>query len=1012
MCYNRLMIKLSKITKTYTVGEEKRDALRDVSLSFRKSEFVCILGASGSGKTTLLNIIGGLDRYTGGDILIDGISTKEYKDSDWDAYRNGSVGFVFQNYSLIPHLTVLGNVEMPLTLSGIPKEECRKRAMKVLMDVGLSDEITKKPNQLSGGQMQRVAIARALVNDPVIVLADEPTGALDSVTGTQVMDLLKEVSRDRLVVTVTHNSELASKYATRIIKLSDGHVTDDTSPFYEEKEEGAPESGKAAEAKAEASKSGSSKDGTAKPKMSFATALSLSYNNLLTKKGRTVLTAVAGSIGIAGIALVLSFSTGVHNYITKIQKDTLTSYPVVITDHETTANGLMSAVRDMGREQDEGQVGVSNRLFELFGVALSTETPTNNMRRFRDWIDREMDPARSTTGLYEHVSSVHYQYKPDLNVYVRDTSGHYRNTDFTRTLLADLGSNNPITDIIGDRVASIDTWTELIPGQDHSSVSPAINEQYDLIAGQWPTAPDEIVLITDSTGQISDIIYYALGLMDDAEISDTLFAVIGGGTVETTDRSISYDEIFATRFKLVLDSDFYIRNDDGTWRDIRYDDAAMEMVINNAPELHITAIARPKADLIAGSLVGGFGYTAALTDQIAETSNASALVTEQLLPENGNVDILTGLPFEAPDDGLTDQEKAERILEYFEALSPEEKTEIFTSILSDPDDEYMNEMILEYMEDYNTRDAIIDGVAELMGIDRDFAEDYLSSYSDEELRELVTEQLASMISARYEEDAQARVSGLISAYNNSETGWTEIDYSAVEEEFDALIDSVTDVETLADYYDRFMPKPESESTLEDNLASFGYIDYEDPEVIRIYVNSFEDKDSVGEIIAIYNSRVPEEDRITYTDYMTLLTGGVTDILSSVTYGLIAFVSIALLVSSIMIGIITYISVLERTAEIGILRSVGASKRDIAHVFNAETCLIGAASGLLGTLATYLLNIPISHIVEAKTGISGISTLPAGYAALLILVSIILTLIAGFIPSRVAAGKDPVTALRS
>ncbi|MBO4636742.1 MAG: ABC transporter ATP-binding protein/permease [Clostridiales bacterium] len=990
------MIKLSNITKTYTVGEEKRDALHSVSLSFRDSEFVCILGASGSGKTTLLNIVGGLDRYTDGDILIDGVSTKEYKDSDWDIYRNSNVGFVFQNYSLIPHIPVLDNVKIPLTLAGLPEEECRKKALEVLKKVGLEDETTKKPNQLSGGQMQRVAIARALVNDPKIVLADEPTGALDSATGKQVMDILKEISKDRLVVTVTHNSELASKYATRIIKLSDGHVTSDTMPVYVDKEpteEKVPEKAR-------------------KPFMSFKTALSLSLNNLLTKKGRTILTSVAGSIGIAGIALVLSFSSGVKNYIARIQRDTLTSYPVVVTDHETTINGLMSAVTDNGNGTDDENVGVSNRLFELFGVALSTETPSNNLVRFKAWIERETDPARSTTGLYEHVASIHYQYKPELNVYVQDTSGRYRNTDFTESLVSGLGSTNPITQIIGDRITSFDTWTELMPGQDNASVSSAVYDQYELLAGEWPDEADEIVLITDTTGQISDIIYYALGFMDDNQISDTLFAVISGGSVETEDRSVTYDDIFNVRFKLVMNSDCYVRSDEGTWRNIRYDETAMSMVLNNASELRITGVVRPKADLIAGSLVGGFGYTAALTDYIAEYCNGSEIVTEQLLPENSNLDITNGLPFEAEDGGLTDYEKAEAILEYFESLTPEEKTEIFMSILADPGDEYLNEMVLSYMEQYNTRDAVIDAAAELLGIDREFAESYLEGYSDAELQQLVTEQLAEMISARYEDDARARIEGLITSYNDAETGWTIRDYSAVVDQFEELIDSITDVSTLAQYYDRFMPGRESDSTLAENLASFGYIDYDDPSVIRMYVNSFDDKNAINDIINEYNSRVPEEDRIHYTDYMSLLTGGVSDILSSVTYGLVAFVSIALLVSSIMIGIITYISVLERTSEIGILRSVGASKRDIARVFNAETALIGAASGVLGTITTIILNIPVSHIVEAKTGISGICSLPAGYAVILILVSILLTLIAGYIPSKVASNKDPVTALRS
>ena len=658
------MLELKDIVKIYPAGGNPVEALKGINLSFRDSEFVCILGASGSGKTTLLNIVGGLDRYTDGDILIDGVSTKEYKDSDWDIYRNSNVGFVFQNYSLIPHIPVLDNVKIPLTLAGLPEEECRKKALEVLKKVGLEDETTKKPNQLSGGQMQRVAIARALVNDPKIVLADEPTGALDSATGKQVMDILKEISKDRLVVTVTHNSELASKYATRIIKLSDGHVTSDTMPVYVDKEpteEKVPEKAR-------------------KPFMSFKTALSLSLNNLLTKKGRTILTSVAGSIGIAGIALVLSFSSGVKNYIARIQRDTLTSYPVVVTDHETTINGLMSAVTDNGNGTDDENVGVSNRLFELFGVALSTETPSNNLVRFKAWIERETDPARSTTGLYEHVASIHYQYKPELNVYVQDTSGRYRNTDFTESLVSGLGSTNPITQIIGDRITSFDTWTELMPGQDNASVSSAVYDQYELLAGEWPDEADEIVLITDTTGQISDIIYYALGFMDDNQISDTLFAVISGGSVETEDRSVTYDDIFNVRFKLVMNSDCYVRSDEGTWRNIRYDETAMSMVLNNASELRITGVVRPKADLIAGSLVGGFGYTAALTDYIAEYCNGSEIVTEQLLPENSNLDITNGLPFEAEDGGLTDYEKAEAILESKAALTESAALDLYYGV--------------------------------------------------------------------------------------------------------------------------------------------------------------------------------------------------------------------------------------------------------------------------------------------------------------------------------------------
>lgn len=1012
------MLQLKNIVKTYVAGDTKQDALKGVSMNFRENEFVSILGQSGSGKTTLLNIIGGLDRYTSGDLIINGVSTSKYKDADWDYYRNHSIGFVFQSYNLIPHQSVLSNVELALTLAGISKKERRARAIEVLKKVGLADHIHKRPNQMSGGQMQRVAIARALINNPDILLADEPTGALDSETSVQIMELLKEIAKDKLVIMVTHNPELAAKYSTRIIRVLDGCIVDDTDPY------NVPDQISVIPQKRK------------KISMSMGTAVSLSFNNLKTKKGRTLLTSFAGSIGIIGIALILSLSTGIQDYVNDLQRDTLSSYPVSIEKEESPLASILTASaseEDGGdTEKKENTVYSNNRMYELFNAMFASDSETNNLTKFKSYLDERMaedGDEKESDVLKDHVETIQYQYDVKLNTYIETEDG-YRSTDMSsvftngatsQSTSSDDSSDNSMASMMGMSSSSMSQmsnsmmslWSELLPGSDGELISDMVYDQYDLEAGRWPEAANELVLIMSDQNEITDVAFYALGLMSDEEVTDMMKAVMKSETLSTKQREISYDDILETTFKLILNPDYYTKEANGTWSYIGDDKDSMNLVIDHGYDLKIVGIIKPNPDAAVTSATGSFGYTSALTQYVIEQTNNSELVKEQKLPENENLDLLTGLPFVITEENdTTDEEKAEKIKEYFAGLNDVEKTKIYTEILSEPTDEEIEQMTSMYMNNFSSRDAIITLVASTMGMDEETAKSYLEDYSDEELQEMLQKQLVQMIKENKSDSAQAQV--LQMRVNATEQGdlFGTAGYAAVAKAFDELIDSTDDTTVLAKYYDEYMPSTVSGSTLEETLQKLSAVDINSPSTINIYAKSFDDKEKIADVITQYNETAEEDDQISYTDYVALLMSGVNTMINAVSYGLIAFVSISLVVSSIMIGIITYISVLERTKEIGILRSVGASKKDISRVFNAETAIIGLTAGLMGIGVTLLLNIPISMVIDNLTGIGNIAKLPVMGAVILVAISVALTMIAGLIPSKLAAKKDPVIALRS
>ena len=990
------MLQLKNIVKTYVTGDLSQDALQGVSICFRKNEFVSILGPSGSGKTTMLNIIGGLDRYTSGDLIINGVSTKDYKDGDWDCYRNDSIGFVFQSYNLILHQSVLSNVELALTLAGVSRKERRQRAMAVLTQVGLRDHLHKRPNQLSGGQMQRVAIARALINDPDILLADEPTGALDSETSLQIMGLLKEIAREKLVIMVTHNPELAEAYSTRIVRVLDGKILEDTDPWEDTQELRKP--GK-----------------RQKIAMSFGTALSLSFNNLRTKLGRTLLTAFAGSIGIIGIALILSLSNGIQNYINGIQRDTLTSYPITIQQSESSLAGMLTAQQDYYEEQanfqrEENTVYSNNQMYAIFNAAFTGQDVTNNLKALKVFLDKEAQPG-SESGLGEWITTIQYRYDVTLNTYVVGEDGRYRPTELSASLGSESENANPMAQMMSSRMSGMGLWAEMLPGSGGELISQMVYDQYDLRAGRWPKAADEVVLVLDSNGEITDVAFYALGLMTEEEVNSLLSAVASGKELDMQKRSVTFEEILDTRFRLVKNCDYYTPNADGSWKDVRSDEASLALVVESAMELRIVGILQPNPEATSASIGGALGYTAALTEEIIRLSNESQIVRQQRLPENENYDVTKGLPFVLTQElNPDDASKAAQILEYFQGLDPMTKAEIYEAILSTPTREYLDSVLDPVMARYETRESMENMIAQSVGFDLEAAKSYLSAYSDEELFQLLRQQMEELVAQKYAEQAQAQILQIKAAYPGDLFGTQGM--MAVAAAFDQLVEQTTDAVTLAAWYDAYMPAKVSGSTLADTLKALGAVDYDTPSTVNIYAKTFEDKEAVADLIAAYNESVAEEDRITYTDYVALLMSGVTTMIDAVSYGLIAFVSISLVVSSIMIGIITYISVLERTKEIGILRSVGASKRDISRVFNAETTIVGLCAGLMGVGVTAALNVPICILLKNLTDISNIASLPLNAAGILVVISVGLTLIAGLIPARVAANKDPVVALRS
>ena len=980
------VLTLRNITKDYTAGDSAVHALRGVSIDFRESEFVAILGPSGCGKTTLLNIIGGLDQYTSGDLVINGRSTRDYGDKDWDTYRNHSIGFVFQSYNLIPHQSVLANVELALTISGISREERRERAIKVLERVGLGDQIYKKPNQMSGGQMQRVAIARALINDPDILLADEPTGALDSETSVQVMDLLKEVAQDRLVIMVTHNPDLAERYATRIVRLLDGEIIGDSDPY---------DGSKAAQR---------SNEGKKRPSMSFLTALSLSLNNLMTKKGRTILTAFAGSIGIIGIALILSLSNGIQTYINQVQEDTLSTYPLTIESEAADLSSMIEAMTGAagdGEEHERDAVYSNVILYDLMDNLMSMDTETNDLKSFKEFLDA------GGGGINEFTSAIQYEYDPNFNIYTKDSDGNIVESDVV-TLLNELmasmygGDFSSYFDTMGDFYSSFESWQEMLPGENGELINQTLLDQYDVIYGSWPQDYDEVVLIVNQNNEVSDLVLYTLGLRTEEELTSSLEAYMNGETVDAEVESWSYEELCGMTFKLVGWYDHYVYDSaTGTYTDVSGTEAGLDYLYENSDvgiPLKISGIVRQNEDAVAGMMSGAIGYTSGLIDRVIEQAEGSDVISAQMA--DPDTDVILGLPFATGEEvEPTGDELRAEVDEYIAGLDTAGQAELYTEISSTPSDDYLDAAVEQALSELTREDIegmMLEGYAEEMGVDADSLRDYVAQMDDETLMSYVEDMAREAVAQQYAEAAQQQLSALSQqqlAAALAINGLSDWQYEYV--------------------YENLMPARYSESTYEQNLETLGYIDIASPDSINLYASTFADKDEIARIIDEYNASADEEQQISYTDYVALLMSSVSTIINAISYVLIAFVAISLVVSSIMIGIITYISVLERTKEIGILRAIGASKRDVANVFNAETLIEGLASGALGIAVTLLLIIPINAIVQHLTGIASLrAILPTSGAVALILISMLLTYIAGLIPSRFAARRNPVEALRT
>lgn len=839
------MLELSDIRKNYDTGAASVEALKGINLRFRDCEFVSILGQSGCGKTTMLNIIGGLDQYTSGDLKINGKSTKNFKDRDWDAYRNNSIGFVFQSYNLIPHQSVLSNVELALTLSGVSKSERRKRAVEALEKVGLGEHIHKKPNQMSGGQMQRVAIARALVNNPDILLADEPTGALDTDTSVQIMEILKEISKDRLIIMVTHNPELAMKYSTRIIRLLDGNITDDSNPYTKEQMEEDILNIDTSELKLSEKDKKESRQKKSKTSMSFLTALSLSTNNLMTKKARTLLTAFAGSIGIIGIALILAISNGIQDYINRVQRETLSSYPVQLQAESVDVGSLvqnMSSNKEQESEHNEDRIYSNNIMTEIVNTMTST-VQRNNLEAFRKYIEKDDDRIKNL------ASDIQYSYSLPLYIYDTDTKDKVTRLNPSTVMENMYGMSVSEGGMMSAGMQNTSVWTQLLNNQD------LLDEQYDMVAGNWPQNYNEVVIVVNNDNEIDDYTLYSLGFKNPDEVKKIFQSAMSGDSYETEETSYSYDEVLNKIFKVVLPGDLYRYNEKiKIWEDMTKNEEYMKAVVDESEEIKISGIIRPKEDVVNTSIASGIGYTSALMEHLIEENNGTQIVKEQLADKD--TDVFSGLSFE-------------------------------------------------------------------------------------------------------------------------------------------------DAKTL---------------TYESNSAILGITDADNPSGILIYAKNFEEKEQIEDIIKEYNDKAKQEEReadvINYTDYVGIMMSSVSTIITAISSVLIAFVAISLAVSSIMISIITYISVLERTKEIGILRSIGASKKDISRVFNAETLIEGFASGVLGIIITLILCIPANIIIENVTDIANVAKLPWVGAVILIIISMCLTMLAGFIPAKMAAKKDPVVALRT
>ena len=1006
------MLELKNVIKDYVAGDNKVRALKGIDLQFRSGEFVSILGPSGCGKTTLLNIVGGLDKYTSGDLIINGKSTKDFTDRDWDAYRNHTIGFVFQSYNLIPHQTILSNVELALTLSGVPKAERKSRAIEALEKVGLKDQLNKKPNQLSGGQMQRVAIARALVNNPDIILADEPTGALDTETSIQVMEILKSISTNKLVIMVTHNPELADAYSSRIIRMLDGKITGDSMPLSKQEYERECE-----ECKEKTVKNSSTK----KPSMSLWTAFKLSLKNLFTKKGRTTLTAFAGSIGIIGISLILAVSQGTTTYINHVQETTLSSYPLSIQESEIDFTKIINSFLkanndDVNHGSDE--IYKKPALYNIINSINSIEESKNDLKKFKTALESEM---QKESDLYNAVNGISYVYNYDMLIYTKNPDGKIIKSDI-QTLLknalakytkidpsdtsGNVGGNSIISSLMGSSsmfsMSSSTLWEELLPGKNGETVNPILHKQYDLIYGDWPNDYNQVLLVADEHNEISDLTLYALGLLPEQELDNIVDAAINGTKYDKTEQHWSYEEICAKQYYTVLPSSCYIKDQNtGKYVDLRESEQGLKILYEKAFPLKVAGIIRPKKDAEATMLNGSICYTTKLTKFLIEQSKDVDIIKAQLA--DTTTDIFTGLPFKSNTGNLSDEQKKTDFIKYVNGLNAAQKAELYVKIACIPSEEQMQRFTEQATQDTakfsreTKENMIINFICSQTEMSEDIIKPYVQSMSDEELDKYLIDYFVSKSVASY---ASRRATELRSMSEADKV-------SALENDMQSYTDK-----QFATYYDETIVF--SDSTLEYNYYKLGYVDIDSPSAISIYATSFNNKNVIIKYIDKYNRQSQkEEDKISYTDYVGLIMNSVTLIIDAITYVLIAFVAISLIVSSIMIAVITLISVQERTKEIGILRSLGASKANVSNMFNAETVIIGFSSGVLGILITYLLCIPINLILHALTGIPNLNALlKVPSALLLILISMLLTLISGLIPSRSAAKKDPVVALRT
>lgn len=999
------MLELKNITKDYDAGDQVVHALCDVSLQFRKSEFVAILGPSGCGKTTLLNIIGGLDQYTSGDLVINGKSTKDFKDRDWDAYRNHSIGFVFQSYNLISHQTVLQNVELALTLSGVSKSERRKRAIAALEAVGLRSQLRKKPSEMSGGQMQRVAIARALVNNPDIILADEPTGALDSETSIQVMDILKEVARDRLVIMVTHNPDLADRYSTRIIRMLDGNITDDSAPLSSAEIDTFREVDRQTQA--------SSKKRQKKPSMNLLTSFSLSLKNLISKRSRTALTSFAGSIGIIGIALIFSVSQGMTTYINTLQEDTLSSYPLTIEATHMDLGTLMSTFLETassGMEHEKDAVYSKPLVYDMINALNNMETTTNDLEAFKAYIEAQL--ADEESALSQAVSGVQYTYDLDLCIYTKNVDDTIIQSDSMALLqemayaylgmdlstMMEMGENSGMMSMMSGSMAYQNVWQEMLPGEDGRLISDLLDKQYDVVYGSWPTEFNEIVLVLDENNELDDMSLYALGLKSESEMEAIMDAAVNKTELPADVKSWSYEEICDMEFRIVLPSDCYTLDEStGLYLDLRETEAGLRYLYDNGIALEVSGIVRPSEDAVSTMLTGSIGYTSELTKYIIEHAKDSTVVQTQV--DQPDTDIFTGLPFHSTTGSMSDAEKEAEFRAYLDGLDTAGLAATYVKIMSIPSQEELDGMVSQTMSALTVDDmkaTLTQALVAEMGMNEADVSAYITAMTDEEVIEIFTEMVTEQVLQQY----AAQVAQQLSLMSEQELAG-------------ALTMSLPTytTEQCAAYYDAVLSF--SESTYEDNLIALGCLDLDDPASVNLYAATFESKDIIEDTIAAYNEGVDELKQIKYTDYVGLMMSSITTIINAITYVLVAFVAISLIVSSIMIGVITLISVQERTKEIGILRAIGASKKNVSSMFNAETVMIGFASGALGVGLTYLLCIPINAIIQHLTGIDNLRAyLPWQVALVLVGISILLSVFAGIIPSRSAAKKDPVVALRT